>query len=372
MRVAIITGAMPLAKCGVGDYTDVLVTNLVKAGVNVDVITDVKYGESDKSYTLHNVVKKWYGFTFFSIILSTLKNINCDVVHIQYPTISYKGFVEINILPLILRLKGYKVVYTLHEYSQRPFLSRVRRWPSVFGSHNIIVVEDIFKKDLVKLPFFKSSKDKIEVIHIGANIPKSSYSNDEILNVKKELFGDYDGLVASYFGFVNSNKVLLVTIETMGRLKKENKLFFKLLIISHLDLNDSYQSEVLKLITQYDLTSEVKVTGFLPKEDVGNYIACSDFGISLFANGLSVRNGSFLALYQEGIKIIATKPSEDYPIALNNVIFIDNNRVDELKNALLKISHIDLSKTHEQITDWDEIAQKHVLVYQRVNADVIK
>jgi glycosyltransferase involved in cell wall biosynthesis len=372
MRVAIITGAMPLAKCGVGDYTDVLVTNLIKAGVNIDVITDVKYGESDKSYTLHNVVKKWYGFGFFSIILNTLKNINCDVVHIQYPTISYKGFVEINILPLILRLRGYKVVYTLHEYSQRPFLSRVRRWPSVLGSNNVIVVEDLFKRDLIKLPFFRNSDDKIDVVYIGANIPRSSGSSAKLLNIKEKLFGNYDGLVASYFGFVNSNKVLLVTIETMGQLKKENQLFFKLLIISHLDTNDSYQNEILKLITQYGLTDDIIITGFLPKEDVGNYIACSDFGISLFANGLSVRNGSFLALYQEGIKVIATKTTENYPIALNNVVFIDNNSVDELKKALLKISHLDLTKTYEQITDWSEIAQKHILIYQQSGAGINK
>lgn len=370
MRVAMITGAMPLAKCGVGDYTDVLITSLTNAGVKVDVITDVKYGERNKSYTLHNVVKKWYGFGFFGIILKTLKNIQCDVVHIQYPTISYKGYVEINILPLILRLKGYKVVYTLHEYSQRPFLSRVRRWPSVLGSDSVIVVEDIFKKDLIKVPFFRNSEDKIEVVHIGANIQKSSYTSEKILTLRETLFGGYKGLIASYFGFVNSNKVLLVTIETMGNLKKENSLFFKLLIISQLENNDPYQNQVLKLIEQHGLADEIKITGFLPKEDVGNYIACSDFGISLFANGLAIRNGSFLALYQEGIKVIATTPHERYPMALNNVLFIDHNTVEDLKQSLLKISRLNLTKEYEPITDWKEIAQRHILIYQHVSTGV--
>ena len=41
MKVAFITGAMPPAKCGVGDYTDVLISNLVNEGVDIHVITNV-------------------------------------------------------------------------------------------------------------------------------------------------------------------------------------------------------------------------------------------------------------------------------------------------------------------------------------------
>ena len=364
MKVAFITGAMPPAKCGVGDYTDVLISNLVNEGVDIHVITNVEYGEINKLYTLHNVVKKWYCFNFFKTVISTLKKTGCELVHIQYPTISYKAFIEINLLPILLRFFGYKVVYTIHEYSQRPFLSRVRRWPSIFGSNKVIVVEELFKKDIIKIPFFKFSKRKIEVINIGSNIPKSSLSLKEIQNLKNSLFNDYKGLVASYFGFINENKEFLITIETMGNLKKTNKLFFKLLIISQLDIEDSYQKEVIDLIKKFDLEDNIKITGFIPKENVGNYIACSDFAISLFSKGLSVRNGSFLALYQEGIKVITSLPINEYPINLENVIYIKKNTVFNLENALFEILKTSLNKDFQQITDWKGISKRHISIYE--------
>lgn len=368
MKVAMITGAIPPARCGVGDYTDVLISNLIDAGIEIDVVTDVKYGEPDKGYTLHKVIKHWYGFSFFYIVLKTLKEIKCDIVHIQYPTISYKGYIEINLLPFLLRLKGYKVVYTLHEYSQRPLLSRIRRWPSVMASHKVIVVEDIFKKDLEKICFITTST-KIDVIYIGSNIPKSNASEEDLLKLRNQLFGNYTGLIASYFGFVNSNKELITTIETMNELNSENQLYFKLLIIGELNPSDPYQNEILILINKYKLANKIKVVKFLPKEEVGKYIACSDFAIALFKNGVSIRNGSFLALYQEGIKIITSKPMCHYPIVLNNTVYLNNNSVAELKNALINLKTSNLKKKFEPTTDWNNIADKHIKIYNLVHVN---
>ncbi len=365
MKIAMITGAIPPAKCGVGDYTDVLVSNLIHAGIEVDVITDIKYGESGKGYKLLNVVKQWYGISFILTILKTLQQSKYDVVHIQYPTISYKGYIEINLLPIILRAKGYKVVYTLHEYSQRPLLSRIRRWPSVKASHKVIVVEDIFKRDLEKLRLV-TTETKVEVIFIGSNIPKSDKAETDLTELKHQIFGIYNGLIASYFGFINPNKELIITIESMNKLQKENQLFFQLLIIGELNPNDPYQNEILNLIRLYNLEDKIKITGFLNKELVGNYIACSDFAISLFKNGVSIRNGSFLALYQEGIKVITSKPHTGYPVNLKNAIFINNNSTSELTNALLNIQKSDLNKNVESISDWNNIAFKHINIYKSI------
>ncbi|WP_243346200.1 glycosyltransferase [Parabacteroides sp. FAFU027] len=365
MKVAIITGAVPPAKCGVGDYTDVLISNLINAGIKIDVITDIKYGENNKGYVLHNVIKHWYGISFFITVLRVLKEINCDIVHIQYPTISYKGFIEINLLPILLRIKGYKVVYTLHEYSQRPLMSRIRRWPSVKASHKVIVVEDTFKIDLERLRLI-TSREKTEVIYIGSNIPKSNAAEGDLLRLRSQLFGNYNGLIASYFGFVNSNKELVTTIETMHTLNKEHRLFFKLLIIGELTPSDAYQNEILKRIHEYKLENEIKTVKYLPKEEVGKHIACSDFAIALFSNGVSIRNGSFLALYQEGIKVITTKPKNHYPIKLNNAIFLNSNSVSELKSALQQLQTLNLNKNLGDIINWDNIAQEHIRIYNSV------
>lgn len=366
MKIAIITGALPPAKCGVGDYTDILASFLAKKGIEISVITDKKYRLNDASYNVYSCIEKWHGLLFFKRILHILREICPDIVHIQYPTISYKWHPEINILPMLLRLYGYKVVYTLHEYSQRPMLSKIRRWPSILYSNVVICVENDFVSDIKRLPLL-FSREKIYEVRIGSNIPHSTNSSLQNVELRGKIWNNYNGKICSYFGFINPNKCFDLVIKTMGKLKENDELHFRLLIISQLSEKDNYQNQIIELIKQYNLKDEVKILGYVSKDKVGNYIACSDFGICLFKNGVSPRNGSFLAMYQEHKTIVTTRSVLINPVEWNDLIFVENTESD-LYEVLSSLQIDKTSHKDNQNIDWNIIAQKHVEIYKKLLA----
>ena len=86
-----------------------------------------------------------------------------------------------------------------------------------------------------------------------------------------------------------------------------------------------------------------------------------------FENGVSMRNGSFLAAQQEGIPVFTTE-SEDarkYLSDMKNVYLIKNS-VDMVTDAILRIQNGNLERlTKKSIFDWDEIALKYIDIFKR-------
>lgn len=354
-KIVFVSGAIPPAHCGVGDYTHCLMNSLADAGYEVHVITDMKYhGCGKENYIIHAVVRKWWGLSFYKDILRELKSIGVALVHIQYPTIEYSWHMEINLLPILLKIKRYKVVYTIHEYSQRPLLSRIRRWPSVAFANLTIVVEKQFEKDLKKL--FKGTK--IITIQISANIPHSTISLSEKKDLKRKLLRGYEGRVAAYFGFINPNKVFDVILMAMHELKINRELWFKLLVISEITDHDPYHRMVKTMINELQLQDDVIITGYIANEQVGNYISICDFAISLFEKGLSARNGSFLALRQENIPVISTSP-RSADLNLCNTLYVNNDKTQLVEKLMLLKCNLNNSISNNVVT-WEEIAMKHI------------
>lgn len=87
-----------------------------------------------------------------------------------------------NFLPMFARLRGIKVVFTTHEYSNRSFLGRMRQIPSFLFANEIIVVDPQFEVDIKKIPLCKK---KVRTIRIGSNIVPSVAPNDKIIELHR-------------------------------------------------------------------------------------------------------------------------------------------------------------------------------------------
>ncbi len=374
MKVLVICGSFPPIRCGVGDYANVLYNNMAEK-VDVTVLTskDAKVMNSSNLKVI-NSIDKWKGLSLIKAILKEIKKGKYDLVHFQFPTSEYveSSIMLFIILPLILRLKGIKVVYTIHEYSNNRWISKVLRKPAIYCSNSIIVVEDAFKGDIIKRNKLINKK-KINIIHIGANVPKSTKSNEEIVSLRNKILSDkHTGIerIVGYFGFINVAKRMDVILQAFAELKNENKLRTLLLIIGEFNSEKCPQElfdELKNIVIQNGLEDYIYVTGYVEDREVGDYFMASDVALLLFKNGVSVRNGSMLAAKQEGKKIITTRPTSNFDYFDNEQFVLIENEVEMVKSEILRIQDNEQEKFNQGNDDpWDAIVQKHLDIYNQL------
>ena len=120
-------------------------------------------------------------------------------------------------------------------------------------------------------------------------------------------------------------------------------------------------------LLENDLNDNIMITGYLESDKVGNYFKLSDAALLLYKNGISVRNGSMLAAYQENIPVITSKSEiiDDF-FEQENFLLI-NNDVDSVYNAILDLQNGKI-KPHEIKIEvsWKSIAKEHINVYEKI------
>ena len=89
-------------KCGVGDYTDVLVSYLSDIGIDVDVLTSANR-EVVRNDQIKPIITNW-GLSCIKEIFKYCKSNNINIVHIQYPTKGYGYKIGTNLLPLFNKI----------------------------------------------------------------------------------------------------------------------------------------------------------------------------------------------------------------------------------------------------------------------------
>jgi glycosyltransferase involved in cell wall biosynthesis len=369
-----ITGSYPPIKCGVGDYTKNLCEQLSEK-VDVSVLTSVKAAPDNNSkVVVLNKVEKWNGVNLIRIILKEIKIGGYDIVHFQFPTTEYvqNSIANYIVLPALLRIKGIKVVYTLHEYGDNSWISKLLRKPAIMFSNRVVIVDDKFKSELLKRNKLISKK-KVSVIHIGANVPKSTYSNEQIRNLRKDILDKVDlncKKIIAYFGFINEAKCFDILVEAIASLNNDGLLHSMLLIVGELNGEKcpaQFYERIINIIKQNNLEKFIYITGYVTDKDVGNYLAVADIACLLFKHGVSIRNGSVLAAQQEGIPIITSKPTYDFEMFKSKQFILVDNDVEQVRNAILDFqNNVQNEANFNTIDMWGEAIEKHIELYNNL------
>lgn len=348
MKICFIVGAFPNMKCGVGDYTSKLADEMGKNGNEVSIITSSKasnfYSNNIKVY---NIINEW-NFRNLKLILRQLKEINPDVVNIQYPNGEYKKNLMINFLPFFIK-KSIKciLIETVHEYSIFTILGKIRNFISFIKADEIIVVEEEYINEIKKL----NKRKKIVFIPIASNIKQSMITEEGISKTKNELaVGDCK--LISYFGFAIQSKGIEDLLYAIKEIPEA-----KLLFLGELNKQDEYQRSLINLIKELKIEERVIITGFLNEEMVADYLKSSDVCVLPFKNGVSKRNGSFLAAYNQNIPIVTT--TKDRTFEKDGVYYTQINNRKELINNIIKALDYK-EKINREIITWDFIAKKYI------------
>lgn len=115
--IAFIAGTYLPASCSISDYTARLHTCLRDRGMESVVLTT--HYAVEAAYDPHalGVVHGWR-WTDLKALVKAVRNSDADALHIQYHPRIYGYQSAISILPLLLRLSGWRspIIVTVHEY----------------------------------------------------------------------------------------------------------------------------------------------------------------------------------------------------------------------------------------------------------------
>jgi len=349
MNICFIVGAFPNMKCGIGDYTFNLAKTLANMNYNVSVITSTDASTDVCDINICNIVTNW-NFRNLKKIMIKLKELRPDVVCIQYPSNEYKKNLMINFLPLFIKRKiKIPIIETIHEYSVFTILGKIRNTISLYNADRIVVVEEEYISMIKRL----NKKSKITYIPITSSISKSNLNSNQIDELRKKIDNSNDKLI-SYFGFANQTKGIE---ELFYMIKKIQGV--KLLFISELDNNVEYHKKLIELYQRLNLEDKIIITGFLEEKEVANYLKCSDVCVIPFKSGVSKRNSSFLAAYNQNIPIVTTTKGKTF--LKDSVYYVQIGNKDILEKKI-RLALKNKEKIDRKINTWESIAKEYIKI----------
>ncbi len=317
--------------CGVADYSDVLAKNLVKIGLNAEVV----------------YVDKWVLKSLFKLIKKiSLKKY--EILHIQYPSQPYGKNILVNLLGIIY---FKRFVFTLHEYSEAHTIRKIASLILCFCAKEIIFTNENEKKIVTKK--WLISKQNAYLINIGSNIPFSNYNSKPTI-----------GSTVVFFGLIRPKKGLEEFLN-FANICNNKKLKLTFIIVgSKQSGNDTYYQSMIQKINALNINLYLEQ----PARKVGEILATSNFTYLHYPDGVSERRGSFVAALGNNSIILSNK-GINTSIKLYKT-FIDCQTPYEAYLAIEKILKggsidIDQSCINDYLQDknWDHIAELHKKVY---------
>ncbi|MFA6264146.1 MAG: hypothetical protein WC670_00320 [Pseudolabrys sp.] len=330
--VLLVSGSWPPQVCGVGDYTHVLSEQLVKAGIAV------RRFASDQFSRL-----------YAPAIVQEIDRTDCDIVHIQYPTVGYGRSLTPSAIARSIRNRP--VIVTLHEYSV--FKPYRRAWFSPFSRH---CAARVFTTDEERSLFerrFPRRGGTDTTIEIGSNLPAAARRQRQ------------SNLVC-HFGLIAPNKGLEAFLE-LTRLAgaAASSLTFEL-IGAVPDRHQHYADDIIKRAKALGITVSLQ----LPDHAVAERLAAATFAYLPFPDGATAKRGTLAAAFVNGL-IVATKHSSITPDWIRAATLGAGTPQDAL-SALTRLQAnapacADLGRRIAAASGhfrWDSIADRHAALYQ--------
>lgn len=409
IRVTMIAGTYQPLKCGVAHYTARLRNALEKQGVESVVLTTHDAAEATFDSSVIAVVQSWKIGDMMPLIRS-LKAIDTDILHIQHAAGTYSFERAIFLLPLLLRMMGWRkpIVTTIHEYGwwewQPNFippqlLESLKTWGQRRGwwdredgflltqSDAVITTNSDAEKVIhTRLP---QISDRIYRIPIAANIEVTPINKDKARQALRQTCNwSNDVAVIVFFGFLHPVKGIENLLSAFKQVQLHRPQTRLLLIggVESLALSGEqatkYWDKLHKLVFDLNLDKLVHISGYLNADIASRYIAGADVGVLPFNCGVTIKSGSLLTLLAHSLPVVATHHDPDDPDLVDEKIvrLVTPRDVDGLATALIDLLADEVMRS--QLSDagslfvrnktWDAIATAHLEVYQTVLANAIE
>lgn len=374
MRIALFCPAYPPSdrQGGIEEYAQHLARSLSARGIEVTVIAGDGYHGNGRDGSVH-VVRfpgRW-GRRWAVRVADELRSRCVDLVNLQYSPAMFVDPIELGWATLASR---FPAVVSCHTLWGGPIHNYFAAWRLLRASHAVVATNSEVLYLLRR--YLPGLLKKTVYIPIGPNI----LPHDGI-DVHEEAARRYH--VSShtcrlaYFGMAYPGKGLETLLGVGSHLKKANAFDFRLLLIGGgISDVDSYRAEVLRRVSELDLTGEISWTGRIPSHHVSSLLALSDIVILPYEAGASDRRGSLMAALAHGKPIVTTPPRVPIPHFVNgkNMIWPAHASPETLSRAIVRLYEdgplrkslgegaLALASTLR----WEQIAQDTICLFKKV------
>ncbi|MFP4394849.1 MAG: glycosyltransferase family 4 protein [Anaerolineales bacterium] len=355
MRIAIITGEYPPMEGGVGDFTHHLSRTLSALGHDLRILTSTVAGSIPPLYRESGaradyLIDDW-GWGSYRGITDWLREVEPDIVNIQYQSAAYQLRCGINLYPRWQRKHlSMPVVVTYHDlmppyiFPKAGPLRKWAVWQLAQYSQGVIVTNDVDYMELTR-ELEGEAYPPVRLIPIGSNIAPCPPEQYDPAQWRAEKGFAPDDLLIGFFGFLNESKGIETLIEALAQLVHGDEgLPAHLLFIggrtgSSDVSNRRYAERINALIRERGLEERVDRTGFTSPPQVSAALLAVDLCALPYRDGANLRRGTLHAALAHGNAIVTTEPQIETPQLRDgeNVLLVPRQDPDALAEAIRRL-----------------------------------
>lgn len=375
LRICLVSGTYPPARCGVGDYAELLAHALAEKGAHVSVVTSGYLGIASSSANpeVHPVAAKWSVRNAWTILREILRA-KPDIVHFQFPTTEYYAHRFFDLLVPLTRFwpGSRRVVVTFHEpvsvqRSSVPGVFRpLRHWLSIAWADALIVVAESYR-NMLQGVYAPGHEKLCRAIPIASNIPASRAGVQQLEELRANAGFARTSVIMSYFGFIQPRKGFEQVLETL-QILRERGVPAELMVIGELSQEAPYHAQLWEQVDREGLRNYVRVTGHLDRSSVADHLAMSDACILPFIDGVHPKRGSYLAAVRQGVLTVTTSAEKSGFSADENVYYARIGDTREMADAVQAYAgrKIEVPATSLWSRGWEEVAQEHLNLFDEL------
>jgi glycosyltransferase involved in cell wall biosynthesis len=314
LRVALLSAEYPPTRGGVGDYTACLARALARQAARCSVVTThlpgVRRPRRPFDPDVCPAIRRW-GWSSLSHLRALLRDLQPDVVHLQYQTGAFGMHPAVNLLPLALRAAGSRApfVVTFHDLKE-PYLFRgagpLRPLPNALLRRFADAVVVTNEQD-----FARAAGPKVRQIPIGSNIDPVALGPSDRAEARARL-GLRDELAIGYFGFVNEWKGVDTLVDAFGQLLAQGRdarlVFVGGARREGASASFGFEAAIRRRLEAEPFRGNVVWTGFGEPDEISRFLQALDVCALPFVEGASYRHGTLAAALAHGRTIVTTHP----------------------------------------------------------------
>jgi glycosyltransferase involved in cell wall biosynthesis len=327
--------------------------------MTIGVLTDqaAAGAKSDCDVEVMPVVKNWSAFQLPDM-LRVIRRWSPELVHLQYPTQGYAGWLGPWILPALLWGIRMPIVQTWHEYP--PMRAHYLHMPLALVPGGLVVVRPDYERASPRAYRYFIRRKHYRLIPCASTVPRVRISDAE-RNTLRERTTQSGKPVIVYFGFMYPHKGVDLLFEIA---KPEHH---HLVIAGEMNAGDPYHGSLRTRSSQPPWAGNVTIAGFVSREESALLMAAADAVVLPFRNGSGPWNSSLHGAMIQGVFVLTTSRHRSGYDAEHNVYYAQPGDVGEMRLALDRyIGCRTEEATVDRYVTWETIAAAHRDLYDAV------
>jgi glycosyltransferase involved in cell wall biosynthesis len=326
VKLLFVSGSLPAVRCGIGEYTALLASQLALVpGVNVQVLSTKNALVRPEAVAPAQVVlvDNW---ALPSVIRTArlIRRLGPDVVHIQYPAVGYARSLGVLFLPLAVRvLARVPVVLTIHERSEKRWHGRLATEFMALTSSRVVFPDPVEAQALRRrLRLFGTRVDVAEMI---STIPFNRDADRAAFRARLGLApGEF---LVGTFGLIHPRRRLEDLIDALAALRASSANHL-VIVGGEADYDAQrareYTAALKRKIDDLGLSSSVTWLGYVSPAEVSAALQACDVAALLYREGASQRNTTLEAALEHRLPVVTTDgpATSDALRATPNIYFL--------------------------------------------------